>query len=130
MHNRARMIVASFLTKDLLVDWRRGEEFFRRHLADADLASNVGGWQWSAGTGTDAQPFFRIFNPVLQSEKFDPNGDFVRKYVPELDAWWKPGRPIHAPWTADHLPKDYVSPIVDHSVARGQALDSLRRLKV
>jgi deoxyribodipyrimidine photo-lyase len=129
MHNRARMIVASFLTKDLLVHWRRGEEFFRRHLADADLASNVGGWQWSAGTGTDAQPFFRIFNPVLQSEKFDPNGDFVRKYVPELSGWWKPGRPIHAPWKAEVPPREYPNPIVDHAVVRDRALDGFRRLK-
>lgn len=130
MHNRARMIVASFLTKDLLVDWRRGEAFFRRQLADGDLASNVGGWQWSAGTGTDAQPFFRIFNPVLQGEKFDPDGEFVKKYVRELARWWRPGRPIHAPWTADSLPAGYPRPIVDHAVARDRALRALGQLKL
>jgi deoxyribodipyrimidine photo-lyase len=96
MHNRARMIVASYLVKDLLIDWRWGEAWFMENLLDGDLAANNGGWQWTAGTGTDAAPYFRIFNPVLQSAKFDPNGDYIREWVPQLrnvDAW-----DIHAPW--------------------------------
>ena len=96
MHNRARMIVASFLTKDLLIDWRWGERHFMRELVDGDLAANNGGWQWSASTGTDAQPWFRIFNPVSQGEKFDPNGDYVRRWIPELAD--VPTRWIHRPW--------------------------------
>ena len=96
MHNRARMIVASYLVKDLLIDWRWGEAWFMENLLDGDLAANNGGWQWTAGTGTDAAPYFRIFNPVLQSAKFDPNAEYIRKWVPQLrklDA-----RDIHAPW--------------------------------
>jgi deoxyribodipyrimidine photo-lyase len=96
MHNRARMIVASFLTKDLHIDWRRGEQHFFDHLIDADIASNNGGWQWTAGTGTDASPWFRIFNPVLQGEKFDPDGAYVRRYVPELSRL--PANAIQKPW--------------------------------
>ena len=95
MHNRARMIVASFLTKDLLVDWRWGERFFMQHLVDGDPAANNGGWQWTAGTGTDAAPYFRIFNPVLQGIKFDPEGVYVRRYVPELAD--VPAKFIHEP---------------------------------
>ncbi len=91
MHNRVRMVVASFLTKHLLVDWRRGEAHFRANLADGDPASNNGGWQWSAGCGTDAQPFFRIFNPVLQGERFDPDGTYVKRWVPEIAAWKSAG---------------------------------------
>lgn len=120
MHNRVRMVVASFLTKHLLIDWRSGEAFFRRHLADADLASNNGGWQWSAGCGTDAQPFFRIFNPVLQGERFDPEGAYVRRYVPELAGF--SGGPIHAPWRAARPPAGYPPPIVEHAAARAAAL--------
>ena len=130
MHNRARMITASFLTKDLLVDWRLGAAHFLRHLVDGDVASNTGGWQWAAGTGTDAQPYFRIFNPVTQGERFDPRGAYVRRFVPELaevaDRW------LHHPWDlpADVaaqagvvIGKDYPEPIVDHSQARQEALD-------
>jgi len=130
MHNRVRMIVASFLTKDLLLDWRRGESFFRRHLADADAASNCGGWQWAAGSGTDAQPFFRIFNPVLQGGKFDPDAAYVRKWIPELagSAAAAPGD-LHAPWTLETPPKDYPAPIVDHAAARSRALAAFATLK-
>ncbi|MGH7788290.1 MAG: cryptochrome/photolyase family protein, partial [Candidatus Binatia bacterium] len=120
MHNRARMIVASFLTKDLLIDWRRGERFFMRWLIDGDPASNNGGWQWAASTGTDAQPYFRIFNPVLQGEKFDPAGDYVRRYVPELRG--VPPRHLHQPWRAPAPPRDYPPPIVDHGERRVAAV--------
>ena len=84
MHNRLRMLVVSFLVKDLHLDWRRGARYFMRHLVDGDLASNQHGWQWTAGTGTDASPYFRIFNPVTQSKRFDPDGDYIRRWVPEL----------------------------------------------
>ena len=96
MHNRVRMIVASFLTKDLRIDWRKGEEYFAQLLMDYDLASNNGGWQWSASTGTDAQPYFRIFNPVLQSKRFDEDGEYIRQYVPELKDM--DAKQIHEPW--------------------------------
>jgi len=99
MHNRLRMVVASFLTKDLGIDWRRGERWFADHLNDFDLAANNGGWQWAASTGCDAQPWFRIFNPVTQSTKFDPRGRFIRRYVPELAKL--SDREIHAPWDVD-----------------------------
>jgi deoxyribodipyrimidine photo-lyase len=130
MHNRVRMIVASFLTKDLLLDWRLGERHFMRHLVDGDLASNNGGWQWAAGTGTDAQPYFRIFNPVLQGRRFDPEGAYVKRWVPELAQ--VPAGHLHAPWEAPPLElaaagvtlgKDYPAPIVDHAVQRERALD-------
>ncbi|MEO6207451.1 MAG: deoxyribodipyrimidine photo-lyase [Candidatus Limnocylindrales bacterium] len=129
MHNRARMITASFLTKDLLIDWRRGESHFMRHLVDGDVASNNGGWQWSASTGTDPQPYFRIFNPILQGKRFDPDGDYVRRWVPEL-ARVRTGR-IHAPWEMSDAEQaeagcriglDYPAPIVDHGEARARAL--------
>jgi deoxyribodipyrimidine photo-lyase len=120
MHNRVRMIAASFLVKDLLLDWRLGEGFFYRRLVDGDPASNNGGWQWAASTGTDAQPWFRIFNPVSQGEKFDPDGSYVRRFVPELahceDDF------VHAPWRAEAPPRDYPAPIVDHAERRAEAL--------
>ena len=123
MHNRVRMVVASFLTKHLLVDWRRGEALFRARLADGDPASNNGGWQWSAGCGTDAQPFFRIFNPVLQGERFDPDGTYVRRWVPELAAWKGAGKDLHAPWrAAAPAGRATPRPIVDHAAARAAAL--------
>lgn len=129
MHNRARMIVASFLTKDLLIDWKLGERFFARKLLDYDLSQNLGGWQWSASVGTDAQPYFRIFNPVSQSERFDPEGRYIRTFVPELKGY--PNDAIHAPWEVGPLlqaqygaviGRDYPAPIVDHDVARKEAL--------
>ena len=98
MHNRLRMVVASFLTKDLGIDWRRGERYFALHLNDYDLAANNGGWQWAASTGCDAQPYFRIFNPVSQSQKFDPQGSFIRRYLPQLARF--SDEEIHAPWLA------------------------------
>ena len=133
MHNRARMITASFLTKDLLIDWRQGEQYFMQHLLDGDPAANNGGWQWTAGTGTDAAPYFRIFNPILQGKKFDPQGALVRRWVPELvDV---PNRFIHTPWQmpADMqsevgcvIGKHYPAPIVDHAEARKLVLAAYR----
>jgi deoxyribodipyrimidine photo-lyase len=125
MHNRLRMIAASFLVKDLHCDWRIGEQYFADHLNDFDLAANNGGWQWAASTGCDAQPYFRIFNPVTQSRKFDPEGKFVRRYVPELAG--VPDRFVHEPWTMGALDqqasgcvigRDYPAPVVDHDWAR------------
>ena len=129
MHNRLRMVTASFLVKDLGIDWRRGEAYFAHALNDFDLAANNGGWQWAASTGCDAQPYFRIFNPVTQSEKFDPQGRFIRKYVPELANL--PDKALHAPWRADAqtlldahvaLGRDYPPPRVAHDVARKETL--------
>lgn len=129
MHNRLRMIVASFLTKDLGIDWRLGEAYFAEHLNDFDLAANNGGWQWAASTGCDAQPYFRIFNPVTQSERFDPDGAFIRRYLPGLAK--VPDKYIHAPWTlppidqklaACQIGSDYPAPIVDHARARERTL--------
>jgi len=126
MHNRLRMISASFLVKDLLIDWRWGEQYFAQKLLDYDMASNVGGWQWAASTGCDAQPYFRIFNPITQSRKFDPDGQFIRRYVPELASLDK--QAVHAPWQAKQLPiefrlgQDYPAPIVDHDTQRHLAL--------
>ena len=133
MHNRVRMIVASFLTKDLLIDWRWGASWFLDTLVDADLASNSAGWQWVAGCGADAAPYFRIFNPVLQGEKFDPMGDYVKRWVPELTS--VPLQWIHKPWMAPQdklglcLGKDYPEPMVDHLEARKKALLDYKMLK-
>jgi deoxyribodipyrimidine photo-lyase len=124
MHNRVRMLVASFLTKDLLIDWREGERFFFEHLVDGDPASNNGGWQWAASTGTDAQPYFRIFNPVSQGRRWDPQGRYVRRWVPELRG--VPDAHVHAPWQADRPPKDYPPPLIDHAERRAIALDCFR----
>jgi deoxyribodipyrimidine photo-lyase len=120
MHNRARMIAASFLVKDLLIDWRRGEAWFMQRLVDGDPASNNGGWQWSASTGTDAQPYFRIFSPVAQGERFDPDGAYVRRFVPELRD--VPARLVHRPWEAPALCPRYPAPIVDHAERRRLAI--------
>jgi deoxyribodipyrimidine photo-lyase len=129
MHNRLRMVAASFLIKDLGIDWRRGEAYFAAQLNDFDLAANNGGWQWAASSGCDAQPYFRIFNPVTQSEKFDPDGSFIRRYVPELAAL--PNAALHAPWLAKAevlrhagiaLGVDYPLPLVDHASARQRTL--------
>jgi deoxyribodipyrimidine photo-lyase len=125
MHNRTRMITASFLTKDLHLSWQWGEQFFAGLLMDADLASNNGGWQWTAGTGTDASPWFRIFNPVVQSRKFDPDGIYIRRYVPELHR--VPPAALHEPWTMSRpqqeaagciVGRDYPEPVVDHQRER------------
>jgi deoxyribodipyrimidine photo-lyase len=128
MHNRLRMIVAMFLTKNLLIDWREGERFFMRHLIDGDLAANNGGWQWSASTGTDAAPYFRIFNPISQSQKFDPDGHFIRQWVPELSGLNK--RDIHDPSALGGLfaPSGYPRPIVDLSRSRERALAAFKNL--
>lgn len=126
MHNRVRMIVASFLTKDLLLDWRWGERHFMRRLVDGDLASNNGGWQWAAGTGTDAQPWFRIFNPMLQGQRFDPDGIYVKRWVPELAD--VDSRVIHKPGAAHAaVGSAYPEPIVDHGDQRDRALAMYRR---
>ena len=136
MHNRVRMICASFLAKHLLVDWRQGEAWFWDTLVDADHASNAGNWQWVAGCGADAAPYFRIFSPMAQGTRFDPDGRYVRRWVPEIarlpDKW------LHAPWTAPpmvleasglRLDRDYPAPIVDHEFARARALEAYARLR-
>jgi deoxyribodipyrimidine photo-lyase len=136
MHNRARMITASFLVKDLLIDWHEGERWFIHHLVDGDPAANNGGWQWAAGTGTDAAPYFRVFNPVVQGERYDPAGNYVRRWVPELaglsEKW------IHKPWEAPSdvlrsagvaLGRTYPRPIVDHSEARKRALKTFTGIR-
>ena len=127
MHNRVRMVVASFLTKDLLIDWRKGARFFYERLVDGDPASNNGGWQWAASTGTDAQPYFRIFNPITQGKKWDPDGAYVRHYVPELRD--VEDRFLHEPWRAPVPPADYPPPIVDHAEARERTLEAFKRAR-
>lgn len=128
MHNRLRMIVGSFLTKHLLIDWHWGETFFMSQLIDGDFSANNGGWQWVASTGCDAQPYFRVFNPILQSERFDPNGDFIRKYLPELEN--VPNKQIHFPH--DYLHKEgksemYWPPLVEHKFARERAINFFKQ---
>ena len=124
MHNRVRMVVASFLVKDLHLEWTQGARHFMDHLIDGDLANNQHGWQWTAGTGTDAAPYFRIFNPVSQGEKFDPDGDYVRRWVPELRT--VAGAAVHAPWLLQPPPAGYPAPIVDHAAERREALERLK----
>jgi len=133
MHNRGRMIVASFLTKDLLHNWQLGEQYFMQQLLDGDPAANNGGWQWTAGVGTDAAPYFRIFNPILQSKKFDPQGVFIRRWIPELSQ--VPTAYIHEPWTmpldiqrksACVVGKNYPAPIVDHAIVKDRVLIAFR----
>lgn len=136
MHNRLRMAAASFLVKDLLVDWRLGEQYFADKLIDYDLASNSGCWQWAASASCDAQPWFRIFNPVTQSEKFDPQGKFIRRYLRGFDR--VPDQYIHAPWPMPaavqtacgvKIGVDYPAPIVNHKVQLEKALALYRRIK-
>lgn len=137
MHNRLRMVTASFLCKDLGISWQQGEAYFARQLIDFDLSANNGGWQWAASTGCDAQPYFRIFNPVTQSEKFDPEGRFIRRYLPELKD--VPTRYIHAPWKMGRVDqealgviigRDYPLPLVDHAVAREKTLARYGRARI
>ena len=123
MHNRVRMIVASFLTKDLLIDWRKGERFFFKSLVDGDPASNNGGWQWASSTGTDAQPYFRIFNPTTQGKRWDPDGSYVRKWIPELEH--VPTKSIHSPSEKEPI-ASYPAPIVDHSKRRKIAIERFK----
>ena len=118
MHNRARMIVASFFTKNLWINWRLGEEFFAQHLMDYELSSNVGGWQWSASTGTDSQPYFRMFNPYLQSQRFDKEGVYIRKYLPELKGL--SNKEIHI--------SGLYPPIVDYRCSRNKAIERFKKL--
>ncbi|CAM4209793.1 deoxyribodipyrimidine photo-lyase [Vibrio neonatus] len=128
MHNRLRMIVASFLSKDLLLDWRFGERYFMSQLVDGDFAANNGGWQWSASTGCDAQPYFRIFNPISQGKKFDPQGEFVKQWLPELQS--VPDKYIHSPWLWEEFASlDYPDPIVDHKKQRQRALQMYKEAK-
>ena len=137
MHNRLRMIVASFLVKDLLIDWRWGEDYFAKKLIDFDFSANNGGWQWAASTGCDAQPWFRIFNPLLQSQKFDPEGIFIKKYLPSLEPL--SNKEIHQPYDF-YLKKpsnfpiifgdDYPIPIVDHAEQRAKALKMYENTKL
>lgn len=136
IHNRVRMVVASFLVKHLLIDWRHGEQWFWDTLVDADPASNTASWQWVAGSGADAAPYFRVFNPILQGEKFDGDGAYVRAYVPELAGL--PEKVLHKPWEADEktlskagvsLGETYPRPIIDHKRARGRALDAYKQLR-
>ena len=131
MHNRVRMIVGSFLVKHLLINWKEGEKYFRSCLLDYSEANNVAGWQWVAGSGADAAPYFRIFNPILQGEKFDKEGDYVKKWIPELKNVSK--KFIHKPWELEgkedfKLGKDYPFPLVKHEEARAKALSSFKKI--
>lgn len=129
MHNRTRMVVSSFLSKDLLIDWRRGERYFMENLIDGDFASNHGGWGFGSSTGVDPQPYFRIFNPLRQSERFDPDGEYIRKWVPELRDI--KGSEIHEPYArgaeAIAQKNGYPRPMVDHSTSRDRALKRYKR---
>jgi deoxyribodipyrimidine photo-lyase len=126
MHNRVRMVTASFLVKHLLQPWQAGAAWFWDNLVDADLASNSASWQWVAGCGADAAPYFRIFNPILQSKRFDPKGDYLREWLPALEAL--PDKEIHEPWCASDPPKDYPDPIVDLAGGRRRALTAYKTL--
>jgi deoxyribodipyrimidine photo-lyase len=127
MHNRVRMVVASFLIKNLRYDWRIGEQWFWDTLVDADPANNASQWQWVAGSGADAAPYFRVFNPVLQSQKFDPKGEYIATWVPELRELDAKGR--HEPWTAGAAAAGYPAPIVDLKESRKAALDAYQRMR-
>jgi deoxyribodipyrimidine photo-lyase len=136
VHNRARIIVASFLVKDLLIDWREGELWFMQQLLDGEPAANNGGWQWAAGTGTDAAPYFRVFNPVLQGKKYDPHGSYIRRWIPELGD--VPDKYLNEPWRMSEqeqtrfgcrIGHDYPAPIVDHQFARERALAAYARAR-
>jgi len=136
MHNRTRMITASFLVKDLLINWQKGEGYFRKKLIDYDPASNNGGWQWVAGSGTDSVPYFRIFNPILQGKRFDPEGEYIKKYIPELAN--VPNHYIHSPWEMPidiqekshcEIGKDYPNPIIDHNYAKQRTLRAYKMMK-
>jgi deoxyribodipyrimidine photo-lyase len=128
MHNRTRMVVASFLVKDLHLEWQLGERFFAEHLVDYDVASNAHGWQWTAGCGTDASPYYRVFNPIEQGRRFDENGDYIRRYVPELAHL--SAAEIHEPWLfLDGYSKGYPERIVDHAIERHEALARLQEIK-
>lgn len=132
MHNRVRMLVASFLTKDLLTDWRAGYDWFRAKLADHDTANDVGGWQWAGSTGTDAQPYFRVFNPMKQGREYDPDGEYIREYVPELaDATAAEIHSWHelAPAEREQIAPEYPAPIVDHADRREQAIGLFERAR-
>jgi deoxyribodipyrimidine photo-lyase len=128
MHNRVRMIVASFLVKDLHLEWQKGADWFEQCLSDFDPASNSHGWQWTAGCGTDASPYYRVFNPILQGYKFDPDGNYVRKYIPELSHL--EGAEVHEPWLlVDGLINGYPEPMLDHSKERDESLRRLEEIK-
>ncbi len=128
MHNRTRMVVASFLVKDLHIEWMHGANFFMKYLIDNDVASNSHGWQWTAGCGTDASPYYRVFNPIEQGRKFDPEGAYIKRYIPELAHL--SGEDIHTPWEViDGLSHGYPEPIVDHAKERLESLARLEEIK-
>ena len=128
MHNRVRMITASFLVKDLHLEWTLGARHFMRHLVDGDVASNNHGWQWTAGSGTDASPYFRIFNPITQGEKFDPQGEYVRRWVPELSD--VKGKAAHSPWELpEGVPNGYPERVVDHAEERRESLERYQAIR-